>query len=205
MAKGLQSLGVFRHPHASTIRNRLTEAKLKLIDISTRKYPNTFTMVDDADFDWLNQWKWHKKNDGYARRSTSRKGVVKNFLMHREILQLPSGVFCDHKNGNTLDNRRQNIRPCNHAENMFNKSKPPSGATSKFKGVSWHIRMRHYRARIKKNQIEIHIGCFDSELEAALAYDAKAIEIFGVFARPNFPQDHIEVSRLPAGSGMNEG
>src|SRR5687768_11145590 len=83
-----------------------------------------FATVDDADFDHLNQWKWHFSHYGYARRTTSsRFGRQKFIFMHREIMQAPDGMDVDHINCNKLDNRRQNLRLCTRADNLRNRNK----------------------------------------------------------------------------------
>jgi hypothetical protein len=159
---------------------------MKLIDISTKKYPNTFTMVDDEDFDWLNQWKWLRNKDGYAARNVRGIGYI---LAHREILGTPLGLFTDHINGNRLDNQRTNLRNCTHTENMQNRPKPPHGLTSIFKGVYWYKCRNRWRSKIKCNGRTFSVGYFATETEAARAYDAKALALHGEYARLNFPAE----------------
>jgi hypothetical protein len=78
-----------------------------------------FAIVDIADFEWLNQWRWFASwGDGfYARRRVRGK----NLLMHREILQPRKGYLVDHRNGNTLDNRRENLREATTSVNAINR------------------------------------------------------------------------------------
>jgi hypothetical protein len=156
---------------------------MKLIDVSTPKFPNTFTMVDDADFDWLNQWKWCMGNDGYVRRSEQRNGKHIRIFMHREILKPPLGMLGDHRFGNTLDNRRENLRICTYADNSRNRKR---ASNTKFpRGVSWHRRDKRFRAQIKVNRRYIYLGAFRTEVEAAAAYNAGAIKYHGEFAYLN--------------------
>jgi hypothetical protein len=76
-----------------------------------------FALVDDEDFEWLNQYKWRLRN-GYAGRDSSiLLGPRRNILMHREVAGTPEGLFTDHANGNKLDNRRCNLRICNKSQN----------------------------------------------------------------------------------------
>src|SRR3990167_8957651 len=80
---------------------------MKTINISTNKYPNTYTFVDDKDFQWLNQWKWYYCN-GYAMRNREKsRGLVR---MHRMINNTPLNLFTDHINRDKLDNIRENLR-----------------------------------------------------------------------------------------------
>lgn len=88
----------------------------------------------------------------------------------------------DHKNGIQSDDRFSNLRLCTNSENMAN-ARRPSRNTSGFKGVSWHAARGKWRATIKKDRVSIHIGHFDSPIEAHEAYIAKANELFGAFAR----------------------
>jgi hypothetical protein len=86
-----------------------------------------FALVNDSDYEWLMQWKWHAHKDKngklwYAERADkSRK--PKLVKMHREILRTPAGLVVDHRNGNGLDNRRVNIHSCTTAENNLLRDK----------------------------------------------------------------------------------
>ena len=100
-------------------------------------------------------------------------------------MNAPDGMEVDHINGNGLDNRKANLRLCTRAQNQMNSIKR-TGKSSIFKGVSWHKNAWKWRANIKINQKDIHIGYFDTELEAAEAYDIEAIRLFGSFAKTNF-------------------
>lgn len=97
------------------------------------------TLVDDEDFEELNQWKWHawKPQNGsfYARRSL----LCGKVLMHRQILGLKCGDLRegDHRNHNTLDNTRSNLRICTHKQNLMNQKPQRWGVSSRFKGVYW--------------------------------------------------------------------
>jgi hypothetical protein len=139
-------------------------------------------IVDNDDFDKLNQWKWNCVN-GYAARLVSRKlGKRVMIYMHREILGTPDGMECDHINSNRLDNRKQNLRICNRSQNQANRSKS-SNNTSGYKGVNWHKVNQKWRAKIKINGRSKYLGCFTDIEDAAKAYEKAAIEYFGEFAR----------------------
>jgi hypothetical protein len=123
--------------------------------------------------------------------------------MHRLIMsrmknrQLDSSELIDHMNLNGLDNRRENLRLATEGQNRYNQAKnrtwggrPPS---SQYKGVCRINRPRHshhgkWHCGIKQTGKKINIGIFDDEIEAAKAYDAKALELFGEFAYLNFPE-----------------
>ena len=166
------------------------DSLMKRIDISTKTYPNTFALVDDADFDWLNQYKWHVCCVSYAKRSVVdvNTGKRHEVFMHRLILGLKyhDKRQGDHKNHNGFDNQRQNLRICTRSQNLQNSLKTRR-ASSKYKGVDWYKRSKKWRAKIMLNYKGYFLGCFIDEIEAAKAYDRKALELFGEFAYLNFP------------------
>lgn len=142
------------------------------------------TIVDDEDYEKLAKYKWHSrvtKNTVYAKRSEHGKTIY----LHKEILS--SNDMIDHINGNGLDNRRSNLRICTRSENLMNSKKPKAPATSKYKGVhkvkkgsKGHKKI--WRVEIRLNRKSILIGSFETEIEAANAYNNAAIKYFGEFA-----------------------
>lgn len=93
----------------------------------------------------------------------------------------------DHKNHNTLDNRRTNLRVCTKADNVHNQ-RSQQGCSSKYKGVYWHKGNSLWMAYIHKGKTNIPLGYFGDEVEAARSYDVAAREYFGEFACLNFPE-----------------
>lgn len=149
--------------------------------------------VDDEDYGWLFRWNWQAKkvwNTYYAIRKIKRNGKTITIYMHRVIMDTPTGKDTDHRNGNGLDNQRVNLRVCTHAENIHNFHSKKSGA-SQFKGVCWSKARTKWWAQIACNKRHYWLGYFTDETEAAKAYDRKAIELFGEFAKTNFPVDQI--------------
>lgn len=95
---------------------------MKLIKL-TRGF---FAKVDDEDYEELSKYKWHfkigtKNKTGYATRGVQENGKVKFFLMHRQIMGFPEGMVIDHKNHDTLDNRKENLKICSQKENLKNR------------------------------------------------------------------------------------
>lgn len=140
-------------------------------------------LVDDCDFQRASRFSWFLTSGPilYAQRKQGRK----NILLHREIMDAPAGLYVDHINGNGLDNRRENLRLCTAKENIWNQRRRTKN-TSGFKGVNKSGGM--WRARIKVNNQEIPLGCYEDATEAARAYDYAAKKYFGEFARTNFPE-----------------
>ena len=171
------------------IREILERYKMKHINISTKTYPNMFAMVDDEDFEWLNQWKWRAGKDSntfYASRTVS---FGKNTKMHRQILGLTDPkIFGDHRDENGLNNTRGNLRICNDKENKCNRGKQKNNKSG-FKGVYWGKKSKKWHAGIRINGKSIHLGTFFCLIKAAKAYDKAAIKYHGEFAHLNFERN----------------
>lgn len=106
--------------------------------------------------------------------------------MHREIANIPEDLECDHINGNSLDNRKANLRAATRRQNCWNNSKRKPKSLSKYKGVSFSKRGRPWKAMLTVNGKWIYLGSFNSENQAAKAYDKAARRHFGEFAKLNF-------------------
>ena len=160
--------------------------EIRYIALTQGKY----AIVDAADYEWLNQWKWCAARTGnlwYAYR----KHHGKTIRMHQLIMKPPKGKVVDHINGNGLDNRRANLRVCTRRENAWNHGRcKKEDASSQFIGV--HRRKEHPEkcyVRVTCDGEATNLGPFDDEVEAAQARDCKARELHGEFAYLNFPED----------------
>ena len=138
------------------------------------------SLVDDDDYDFLMQWRWCLSSKGYAQRCTTDG---KTFYIHRVVNKTPKGVHTDHINGERLDNRKINLRCATTSQNAINMSK--SWGSSKYKGVAWLKNSNKWCAQIQFNKKLKWLGSFHKEEDAALAYNKKAIELFGEFAYLN--------------------
>lgn len=141
-------------------------------------------IVDDEDYEWLNQWKWHFSN-GYAQRNASIKNKQKRCIikMHRQIMNLlkKDGKQVDHINQETLDNRRKNLRLSNKSTNGMNRGKQ-SNNKSGFKGVSWSKPRKMWIAQIRLDGKQVCLGVFSTPESAHAAYCDAAIKQHGEFA-----------------------
>lgn len=141
-------------------------------------------LVDDADYEYLTQWKWcaavMSKGLVYAKRTN--KGIQ----MHRIIMNASSGIEVDHIDRNGLNNVKTNLRICSHRQNMYNQSIKSNKKASQYKGVHWNLRARKWYAMIRIEGKNKNLGYFFDELDAALVYDAAARIHHGEFARTNF-------------------
>jgi len=167
---------------------------MKKIDISTKKYPNTFALVDDDDFSRLSVRKWRPiftKTNAYAlafsiNPSTGRESTTR---MHRVIMGVEHRSYCliDHVNRDGLDNRKLNLRIATSSQNGMN-SNMYSNNKSGYKGVYWWSYYNKWRAAITFNNKRRYLGLFTCLIKAAKAYDKAAIEHHGQFANLNFPK-----------------
>ncbi len=149
-----------------------------------------FALVDEADFASLSRFRWHAletRHHVYASRTERTSAGKRRVYMHRQILGAPRGVVVDHRNRDTLDNRRANLRTCSRAENAMN-SVLSAPRASEFRGVRRNggARRHPWQAGIVVAGQYVHIGCYATELEAAMAYDGAVLRLYPEFARPNF-------------------
>lgn len=137
-------------------------------------------IVDDEDYEYLNQWEWCAHitpKNVYAKRGH-------NTLMHRLIMNTPTGMNTDHIDHNGLNNQRHNLRVCTQSQNMCNRFNSTRGKV-KYKGVSKS--KCGYKAYIFHNGKQINLGRFTDVIKAAEAYDEAAKKYHGEFACLNFP------------------
>ena len=143
-------------------------------------------LVDAADFEWLNQWKWSVSRQGRDKWRAVRwdgSQIRRAVLMHRMITAAAPGQTVDHINGDPLDNRRANLRIATQAEQNMNRRPSLSAKSSRFKGVCWHKGGKRWMAIFRR----VYLGLYDREEDAALAYDRAALAFSPEFARLNFP------------------
>lgn len=167
-----------------------------IIPHRSKKHADAVILVSPEDVDRVMEHRWSPVEKGRKRMSLyairwvhtgTRMGTTTS--LHRFILELEAKDYrtVDHINHDGIDCRRKNMRIVTNQQNAFN-SRSGSGSVSKHKGVSPNSgKGKLWRVVINHNQQCKHIGYFDDEIEAALAYDAAAIELFGEYAYLNFP------------------
>jgi hypothetical protein len=137
--------------------------------------------VDDEDYPVLSRWKWQCSPDGYAVHATHVHGKSVKILMHRFLISPARGQIVDHIDGNKLNNQRANLRIATRAQNAQNTRMARS--LSGFKGV--RTEGDSFLSVIEYGGDMIRLGRFKCPIEAASAYDKKALELYGSDAATN--------------------
>lgn len=136
--------------------------------------------VDDVDFERANQYSWHVVQDNHTNYAVAYIPGLGNTPLHRFVMDYTGELLIDHRNGCGLDCQRANLRLATYSQNGANRR-----TGGKLKGVRWRASKQKWETRIVCQGKRYKLGEFESELEAALAYDAKAVELFGEFALTN--------------------
>lgn len=141
-------------------------------------------LVDDDDFEFLSKWAWTVDDDGYPTRYyKDEQKKLKSVKMYRVIMKALPGQLVDHEDHNVLNNQRYNLRIATYQTNGMNRVKQKKPSHSRYKGVTLHKRTQRWQSSIgigaSKSKV---IGTFDTELQAALAYDFYATHLYGQFA-----------------------
>jgi hypothetical protein len=189
--KGLPHKYVNRHQ--SRMRPIVEDAvPFKIDGVYCRLIPlsqGLYTIVRESDYLCLTEWNWsasymRNTNSYYAFRRENGRKEGKPILMHRWLLGLSPGdeKFGDHENGNSLDNRRENLRVVDDVESSQNRGMRKDNKTG-FKGVYLRKRNGKYAAQIRANKETFHLGDCDTPEEASALYCAAAEKLHGVFRR----------------------
>jgi hypothetical protein len=146
--------------------------------------------VSPADLPLVRPFRW-RWNGHYVISAPQKNRIRKTILIHRVILGVTDrSITVDHRDLDTLNNRRSNLRLASQSQQMANSRKPNRlNSLSKYKGVSWRKRRKRWQASIMVQGRKIHLGFYTTESEAARQYDQAAYQYFGEFARLNFPKE----------------
>lgn len=161
---------------------------MKRIELTQGK----IALVDDEDFDYLSSFRWHaiqckhSPDLWYAVHQES-KPKRRRISMHSLLMPHRDGHVVDHVSGDGLDNRRSNLRYATPKENMQNQ-KRHSDSKSPYKGIWRAPRCDRWGVQIYHNKKRHYLGLFKDPVDAARVYDFVARQVFGPFARLNFPE-----------------
>jgi len=159
--------------------------------------PRYRTVIDEDDYDRVMRMNWAPLPNGLSVYAVTRslKYIPKQHqLLHRYIIRTQHDEIVDHINGDTLDNRKANLRIVSAAENARNSRRQTfEGKSSKFKGVMWVPARERWTAKITCDGLVSPLGIFSHEEDAARAYDRAAIDLFGDYARTNATMKLFEI------------
>lgn len=151
------------------------------------------TLVDAWNYDELNQWHWQHTRTHYVSGTVNKRKT----LMHRLIMGALPGQQVDHVDGNRMNNQEHNLRLCTASQNHANTTKRGGKSTSQYKGIHWNGRISRWRVEIAYHGKRYRLNSYADEIDAACAYNEKAKELFGEFARLNdIPDDVRDASSI---------
>ena len=171
--------------------------------IESKRWGTHKILIDKEDLELVSQYKWFL----FGRKDRGNKPIYaiarvgkKQISMHRLIMGCPEGMFVIHVNGNRFDNRKENLQILStreHYHNIGSIGNTTQAALNSGQRVRRNqtgligvtdmkkLKIKKWRAKIERK----HIGYYKTAEEAARAYDAKAKELYGEFARLNFPEE----------------
>lgn len=183
----------YRHGDPTAPRQARTLAECApIIEGDIARVPLTrglYAVIDAADAAAVGARVWQAEPAGLTHYAqTNRSASLPATRLHRFVLGYgPGDPEVDHIDGDGLNCRRSNLRATSHKQNMANRS--GRRGTSTFKGVRWDTERSTWAAEIKDGGRARFLGRFADEVEAARAYDQAAVEVWGEYARLNFPVD----------------
>jgi hypothetical protein len=189
---GLLEKAKLQFAHDATVLAGIENGSVQVIPLTQGKV----TVVDSEDYDWLSKWKWcsHKtRGRYYAHRGVWNNGRVVSWQMHRIILGFSTydGNIGDHKNRNSLDNRKDNLRQASNSLNAIN-CKLSRRNTTGYRGVTWHKRDHIWWSQIRIDTKIHYLGSYQNPEEAAVSFDRAAVRYRGKDAMLNFPERREE-------------
>ncbi|MBI5872710.1 MAG: hypothetical protein HZB36_01005 [Candidatus Omnitrophica bacterium] len=166
---------------------------MRRIELTQYKGAIHYALFDDDDYQKVSAYRWHVRHKNkcpdlfYAARIKQINGKRKTIWMHRFIMNLESNDrrLVDHRNTDGLDNRKCNLRIATIQENVRHSRKHRDALHSQYKGLYWEAERQMWRAYIYVNKKKFWLGRFKKEKDAAIAYNYKAIELFGEYALLN--------------------
>jgi hypothetical protein len=167
--------------------------------VKSRVFGKMIASVDDEDYQRIKDIAWYidkSKRQFYLKAKIRVNGKLKGISMHRYIMNFPKKGI-DHKDGNGLNNKKNNLRICTNKQNSRN-SQMPTRNTTGFKGVRFAKKEQKYHARVVVNGNMISGGLYTNILRAAKKYNEMALQYFGEFAKLNeFTAEQMEYLLTP--------
>lgn len=151
------------------------------------------TLIDIEDIEKIKTYKWALCN-GYVYNWKIK--ALSSFLLG---IKTNYKIVVDHKNGNPLDNRKQNLQIVTHQQNII-KRKQQKNNKSGYRGVFWHKNSKRWLVNIRFDQQDYYLGCFISKKAAVETYNEKAKELFGRFAVLNIFESKEEIEKIKKGT-----
>jgi hypothetical protein len=186
-------IGLSRGPGRRLIPNKVmhnSDGTTEII-LERKTGPLFVCTIDTLFYDLIKGHRWSayraSGSKTYYAKTCVLKPDGKQTTLYIQQFILPDTDEIDHKDGNGLNNRKENLRPATHSQNMANRKKISKNTTSKFLGVHWREDVKKFRAYLSLNKKRFDLGHFHDEVEAAKAHDKAALAHFGEFARLNFP------------------
>lgn len=173
------------------VQNQFKPLGVVWIDCSTPSSPNTYAIVDADMGAELSQYTWGVSDSGYARTTLPGPRTLK---MHQAILKADDGMTVDHINRDKLDNRRANLRSATMSQQIQNQG---LGSNRRYKGAYRHSNCDRWEARIRYKDKAYYLGLYETDEDAAKAYDKAALFFYGEDGYLNFedaeltPEDRV--------------
>ena len=143
-------------------------------------------LVDDDTYAFLHNLTWSTHRDGPRKYALSNfrtgGGVRRTIRLHRIVTSAPRGMVVDHINGDTQDNRRENLRICTQTENLSHRVRLPKHNKTGVIGVDWNVKLKKWKARINHNNKYVYLGLYANFDDAVAARKAAEKLYFGDFA-----------------------
>lgn len=147
---------------------------MKKIKLNGKSGVNKFALVDDEDYEKVNEYDWRLKENGYISINSST-----SIYLHRFIMNVKKGDYVDHINHNKLDNRRNNLRICTNKQNNWNKN------YNRTVGVSKTSNGKKWRAYITINHKQKWLGSFLNKIDALSAYNEAVVKYRDIYSFKN--------------------